>query len=100
MDVFALGVMIFMICLGIPPFVQARNSCKFWRMMEQGRWSEYWGLMEKCTKMRIEEELKELLEKMLAGKAEERWGMGEVKAHRWFGQREASQECLREMSEL
>ena len=46
-DLFAMGVILFVMKTGIPPFVSASDNDKIYKFIKQYRWDEFWALHER-----------------------------------------------------
>ena len=41
-DVFALGVTIFTLLYGFPPFAKATVECRYWKAIQSKEWNKFW----------------------------------------------------------
>ena len=80
-DVFALGVIIFMICVGNCPFQAAKRSNYFYNILMSKNYDQYW---QKTGSEHLSQELKELLTKMLSYNPYERPSISQVINHPWM----------------
>jgi serine/threonine protein kinase len=76
-DLFALGVAIFVLVCGGPPFLRAWSGNSHFKML-QGNKNAFW------TRYAVSEEFKELMEGMLREDPKERLDLARVKTHRWM----------------
>lgn len=76
-DVFALGVMAFILVYGCPPFEEAKRGCRFWNVISEGRWQQYWSQMDKKKKLSTQK-FRTLVEGMLNPNAQSRFSIQQV----------------------
>ncbi|CAD8115790.1 unnamed protein product [Paramecium primaurelia] len=83
-DVFALGVLIFILCYGCPPFTIAKSTeCKFWQTIEQKKWQTFWNYFDKKI-IRSDQHFKDLIQNMLDPDHKTRFTIEQVKQHQWM----------------
>ncbi|CAD8193688.1 unnamed protein product [Paramecium octaurelia] len=83
-DVFALGVLIFTLCYGCPPFTIAKSTeCKFWQTIEQKKWQAFWNYFDKKI-IRSDEHFRDLIQNMLEPDHKSRFTIEQVKQHQWL----------------
>ena len=46
-DIFAIGVTLFMLYTGSPPFLSTKTADKVYRRIKDGRYESFWSLHEK-----------------------------------------------------
>jgi serine/threonine protein kinase len=76
-DIFAVGVVLFIIVTGHPPFLRATSADQYFKLL-QGKKANYWKIFKKTS-----EEFKELVVGMLKMNDSERFDLQRVKQHRW-----------------
>lgn len=97
-DVYALGVVLFMLVTGTPPYTETegnktstfdqyydalrKDTAKFWRVHEHYRDSD--------SREPFSSEFKQLIEGMLAEKIESRFTLEDVKKHAWYKEKTCS----------
>ncbi|CAD8097844.1 unnamed protein product [Paramecium primaurelia] len=83
-DVFSLGVLIFTLCYGYPPFTIAKSTeCKFWQTIEQKKWQAFWNYFDKKI-IRSDQHFKDLIQNMLDPDNKSRFTIEQVKQHQWL----------------
>lgn len=76
-DIFALGVLIFMLLCGSPPFLRASQTDTHYKLL-QSKNPAFWNLFP-----RVSNDFKELILGMLKDNPEERYDLDTIKQHRW-----------------
>jgi len=93
-DLFALGVILFMLVTKSPPFSKAHpDGDAYYKMFAKNRVDDFWKAHEKFLSrenVTISPEFKELLSKMLAVKPQDRLSITEIKASAWYNGPEAN----------
>lgn len=74
-DIFALGVIMFICFAGFPPFRQTNNEDWWFEKIMKKEWKYFWKAHER--KAKFSPASKELLQKMLAAKSEDRFNIAE-----------------------
>ena len=82
-DVFALGVTIFTLLYGFPPFSEATLQCPYWRFINDKKWNVFWKLVNKAIKV-IDPQFQELFQKMVTADTEERYTVSQILNHPWI----------------
>lgn len=66
-DMFALGTLLFTMVFGHQPFKDTRRvKCQYWKLIDEGRWEQYWNTVEKYQKTKPSTSLKLLVQGLLA----------------------------------
>lgn len=61
-DIFSLGVVLFSMYMGFPPFAgKAVPSDPFYKFFCNGKLNKYWEFLEKKTKIEIDDDFKDLI---------------------------------------
>ena len=60
-DIFSLGVMLFILCSGFPPFNQAVSDDSLFKMIKSQNFIEFWSIWEEQVGLKFSKELKDLL---------------------------------------
>ncbi|CAD8127617.1 unnamed protein product [Paramecium sonneborni] len=85
-DVFALGVLIFILYYGCPPFTIAKSTeCKFWQTIEQKKWQTFWNYFDKKI-IRSDDHFKNLIQNMLEPDHKSRFTIQQVKQHQFLNE--------------
>jgi len=80
-DIFAAGVVLFILLAGYPPFEAAHRSDRWYKLLIQGHSEKFWDLHHRVA---ISEDAKFLLEGMLSYKARNRITLDDVIASKWY----------------
>lgn len=100
-DIFAAGVVLFLILAGNPPFARADYKDPCYRLLCSGKENVFWEqqeariVKENNENVIFSKELKELLNAMLAIDPEDRPSIDEIKANAWFNGPVATQDELK-----
>lgn len=78
-DVFSLGVCLFTLAYGHPPFRSSNKSCAFWRTIQAGNWNKYWAAVDKTNPKN--EDFKKMIQGMLEPVNEKRMTIDDVLNH-------------------
>ena len=86
-DLFALGVTLFTMVSGNLPFLEARSTDRFYRMLMEKRYSDFWAFHERLMKRKqqyISSDFRELIEKMLHPNPKKRFTLEQIKQSSWY----------------
>ena len=81
-DIFSVGVILFVIVLGIFPFNEAKRAEPNYRLIMEGEIEEYWANMDEMNY--LSKEFKELIMSMVSYDASERPTVSELSNHAWM----------------
>ena len=84
-DLFAAGIVVFLMLSGTPPFANAMISDPWYKAFNNKN-STFWSGQQKYKKTAnfFSEDFKDLMNKMLGYESEKRMGLEGVKEHPWF----------------
>lgn len=97
-DLFALGMVLFMLVGGCLPFPSASDKDPYYCHIIKGDFSEFWKIHEKMKgsqKQFYSIEFRSLIESMLVYDPKKRLNLGEIKAHEWYQKSILSDEKLK-----
>lgn len=80
-DIFSLGVILFVLVVGIFPFMESRSSDYFYNLLMTGQTDLYW---QKVNGTHLSADFKDLIEKMLSYDANRRPTIDEIMQHPWM----------------
>ncbi|CAD8083237.1 unnamed protein product [Paramecium sonneborni] len=81
-DVFALGVIIFILAYGCPPFTIAiKTKCRFWNTIVSQRWEQFWNYFDKLIETPPHSDFKDLIQNMLEPDPSKRFTIQQVNKH-------------------
>mmetsp|Transcript_62321 Transcript_62321/g.86079 ORF Transcript_62321/g.86079 Transcript_62321/m.86079 type:complete len:148 (+) Transcript_62321:534-977(+) len=80
-DIFSMGVILFIMAVGIFPFMEARNSDYFYNLLLTGQTDIYW---QKVQGTNLSAEFRDLMEKMFSHDANRRPTLDEIRDHPWM----------------
>lgn len=84
MDLFALGIILFILKTGLPPFNQAHTSDTHYKLLITNRADLFWKSQAKLTKKTFSDEFMDLVTNMLQKEQAQRLTMADVIAHPWM----------------
>ncbi|CAG9313401.1 unnamed protein product [Blepharisma stoltei] len=93
-DLFAIGVMFFILLLQKPPFMRADLIDPYFKMMKAKN-NEYWIRM-KPKNLAVSSEYQKIINSMLGELENERLSIEEIKKHAWYNLEDPTREELRE----
>merc|ERR1712223_2288438 len=82
-DIFSVGVILFILMAGYPPFGQASKNDKWFKPLMKGQIEKFWKAHQKSPIAKIPA-AKDLLTKMLTFNPKERIDINGIKAHEWM----------------
>jgi len=80
-DVFSMGVVLFILLAGYPPFEAAHKTDKWYKPIAQGDYSKFWHVHRGA---KISDDAKDLMEKMLHYRPSKRAKVMDILEHKWF----------------
>jgi serine/threonine protein kinase len=80
-DLFAAGIILFVMITQHSPFTQADPTDRYYKLISQGRWEQFWNIYGQDT---ISDTFKDLFQKMMSYNPKDRLSLEEVKQHPWF----------------
>lgn len=80
-DLFAAGIILFVLVTQHSPFSQADPNDRYYRLISQRRWDQFWKMYGKDT---LSPEFKDLFEKMMNLNPYERLSLNEIKEHPFY----------------
>ena len=84
-DIFSCGVILFLLMTGFPPFYVARESKDaFSYFIAKKDYEAFWDTFEEFEDESLSDELKDLINSMLAFDPNERSTIEKIKSHPWF----------------
>lgn len=96
-DIFSLGVILFITIAGFPPFQEAKPESDWWfHKLAKKKYSLFWKAHERTAK--FTQEAKDLLVGMLAADPDDRWTIEKIKNCAWYGGKTMTQdEAVKEL---
>ncbi|CAD8135686.1 unnamed protein product [Paramecium octaurelia] len=95
-DVFAYGVIIFIIVMGFPPFQHYQDN--WYEMISNQQWDRFWNKVKQNGKPDPSDEFKVLITKIIAADLNKRYNMQNISTAVWYTLEKASdQECTQEL---
>ena len=84
-DLFALGVCLFIMIVGTPPFVEALRSDPFYHPLVKKNHKEFWGKHTGFSReLKKDADLRDLLQRMMAYDPKDRLSVKQILAHPWI----------------
>lgn len=80
-DIFSMGVVLFILLAGYPPFEAAHKTDKWYRTMASGDLKKFWHVHRGAN---IDSSAQELLNKMLCYRPKDRITLSNILEHEWF----------------
>ena len=85
-DIFALGVVLYVLVLGTQPFASSRMNDRDYRLLVENPARFWTRKMESESFLELPESLKELLKGILHPDPRKRWGVKEIVLNEWYNQ--------------
>lgn len=82
-DIFSTGVILFSVVTGIFPFKEASLQDKYFCLLKDKKYSDYWATIEKHSKIHMSTEFKNLIQGMLAYSPDTRISVEQLELHPW-----------------
>eukprot|EP01083_Nonionella_stella_P037679 102693_1 len=82
-DIFSVGVILFILMAGYPPFEQAAKTDKWFKPLMKGNIDKFWKAHQKSPIAQIPD-AKDLLTRMLCFEPKKRIDMNGIKKHKWM----------------
>jgi len=95
-DIFAMGVMLFIALAGCQPFMRADSRDRWYSLIMKGDWKGFWKY-HITRAHRFKEESIDLLQKMLTPLAKDRITIDQIRKHKFLSQQKVSQSKAAEM---
>lgn len=84
-DIFSMGVILFITIAGFPPFQEAKADTDWWfNKLQKKDFKLFWKAHERTAK--FTPDAKELLQGMLAADPKDRWSIKKIKECKWYNQ--------------
>lgn len=93
-DIFSVGVILFIIVLGIFPFSEAKKDEYYYKLIYEGKLDKYW---KKTGGETLTEDFKDLVLKMLAYNPAKRPTIEEIKNHPWMKKEYSGKKALKDL---
>lgn len=90
-DIFSLGVILFITIAGFPPFQEAKSDGSDWWFdkLRKKKYSLFWKAHERTAK--FSDDAKEIIQGMLAANPKERWTPADIRNCKWWSGKTFSQ---------
>ncbi len=83
-DVFSIGVVLFVMLTGRYPFKWAHEQDESYKPLSEGKYEKFWTIFEKMSKMELSAEVKQLLNRMFCMDSKERIHLEEILEDKWM----------------
>lgn len=85
-DVFASGIILFILITGRPPFLLASKKCKYYNLILTNNHKKFWTVHQNFLKNEVilNEEFKDLINKMIEPNPLNRLGLSDISNHSWI----------------
>jgi len=80
-DIFSIGVVLFILLAGYPPFEAAHKTDKWYRPICAGEWDKFWHVHRGAQ---IGDDAKNLIESMICYRPAKRSTVDDILEHKWF----------------
>ncbi|CAD8142501.1 unnamed protein product [Paramecium octaurelia] len=95
-DVFAYGVILFIIVMGFPPFQHYQDN--WYKMISNQQWDQFWSKIKQNGKTEPSDQFKDLITKVIEVDVNRRYNMQNISTAEWFSLEKVSdQECTMEL---
>jgi len=85
-DIFSMGVVLFILITGYPPFEQAHYSDRWFRPLAKGDYAKFWKYHAGCS-ISNNVACKDLLQRMMCYNPKQRITIAQIKKHAWFNKK-------------
>jgi len=99
-DIFAAGVILFIMLTGYPPFEEATATDSWYRKICQKKFNSFWDKHRDCGVPADDSELKELIQNCIAYQPSERYTCENAKGHSWCIEAVNAQDLEQQMRQL
>lgn len=94
-DLFAAGVILFVIYTGTPPFISTKNTDKIYKLIRDKNFAKFWSLHEKKKpKDFYPDSLKRLLNSFFSAEVDRRPTLESLKEDEWLNEDQALQDDI------
>lgn len=102
MDLFSAAVCLFIFAVGYPPFKKATRRDRFYKWICANQIDNFWIAHEKvfCHNKVLSNSFKDLINKMLCYKWDDRLSLEDIKKHEWFNESVSTTEEISYMMRL
>ena len=97
-DLFAVGVLLFILRTGQPPFRTASHTDYLYQFIYEKKYSMFWKLHERQKKIHFSSEFKDLFQKLVSYEEKDRISIGEIEEHPFYlGELPSSEQAYEEV---